>query len=386
MKCKNPAQICSTKLLYKIESGKSVNNDCYYIRLCQRLGFKFNLNNNLIIKMELLQNQMDNVIRNHNEDDLKSLEKKITLLLRKYSNTIYIHELLSLDLDLINNILYNKNPSNENIEIYFYLKDFSCKREQSLIYLLLISSNDIKGNQWIQIDELSSLIDDPIFIKYKMISKGRELQLDEFLFYLKNLLKNEKKYNFYQQYLIYNYCGRTYLNMGNYLKCRNVLLQCLQLVEKGKLGMAIKAQTKSQLGLVSFFKKDYKNSIIHFMNAKKYNNYSLGQNILLLCHSLEQTNNIETIKDFIKPEIIHNCTNYYEKVFLTYYKIKYSCTDLKKETIKELEDYINEKIKPIITNQGSIYVKVLVNELINLITISNDYKALYTFLNDIHTK
>ena len=104
--------------------------------------------------MELLQNQMDNVIRNHNEDDLKSLEKKITLLLRKYSNTIYIHELLSLDLDLINNILYNKNPSNENIEIYFYLKDFSCKREQSLIYLLLISYNDIKGNQWIQIDEL----------------------------------------------------------------------------------------------------------------------------------------------------------------------------------------------------------------------------------------
>ena len=384
------SSICAPKTLRKIENGIVLDDECYYLRLCNQLGRKIKLNRSIISKIQIFQNKLTDLLTCLSCPELSKLYTLISLTLRKYTNSIYIEEILNLYLDTINFQLYRKIPEKRNMEIYYAIKDYVNETDKKIILLLLchvqFKSPTAEYSKTRIIQECKQYFDDPLFYEIKIL----DIAISHNSLNAYSLLKEyetEKMKNapVYLQYIFFKTIALIQLNAKFYQASFDTMRKCLILIENNPIfNEYMLNKCYCQIGIICFQLGKY-TDVTHYYLSVLDNNYFLGLNYCLLFYSLEQSNRAYEIKPII-DKIDFFSTNNQDNIvksLIIYYKIKYSKDLDDKNHLSELENIICEDLVKIIKVGGKIYTQILVSDLTSYISITCNYKKLFIFIKNL---
>lgn len=375
-KCKNKKQTCTYKTLQKIEVGEVVKNECIYHRLSENLDKKILLDRLTFSKLEQLRDLVYESLADYSNSQLQKLSSSITLEMQRYKNILCLSELLQLYYDVINVHLKYEYPSQEMIDFYLMLKDKLSEKDKKLVLLLLYKTRygkHIIFNGWENVlNDCQHYFNNPLFFSVKI----EEMVNNKNYLEIQNTIKlYNDQLNSYQKYTLYNQLAFIELNTGSYEKAYKTMEKCLKIInEYTDLNPIMLKKLYRQIGIVTFMLNKFDETIEYLQKAKSQVSDTLGIQSVLLYKSLEKTNQINLLIDIINSINISQLNNTIEKKITNYYKIKYLDNNLSKKRICELEEYICEEIKPIITMMGDLFKNIFLEDLLYYVSQTSNYK------------
>lgn len=386
-KCKKTERICSIGTLYKIEKGETlVKNECYYYRLCENLNKKYDFDEKMFMRLKEYQELLYGNLLHFSKNNLKSISTRLEKDLVIYKNSIYISEVLSLYLNMVNYMLYKKVPEKQLIDVYIYLKKHVNELDKKIILLLLFYMSKEFVHTGIDrketIDECAVYFDDLLFYDVKLSNIVDKNFLESF-----SILEEEgkKELNEYQQLIVAKYKGYVYLNSGLFENCYDQLTKCLNILTNStNLSDIEHLECFRRLGIVCFVLGKHDECINYYKKVLDAN-ISLGINYCLYFNALEVRNRKEEIISVLSRinNIIDN-KNMNEKIVLDYYREKYLHGELTKERIQILEKYILYSIKPIFEIMGVLQKKIFISDMKDYVKRTGNYKFLYQITDIQH--
>lgn len=382
-KCTNPKQICSRKTYYKIAKGESVNNECVYHRLAERLGKKIVFENDDIYeRIKKYHQLLEKYLVVNDRTNLEKLEAAISYDLMKYENTIYAYEILSLYNDVIKERLYFSIPKDFNVSIYLYLKNYLQSKDQKFILLLLTKTSYKLTNFSIShmqaAKDCEKFFQDPIFYQVKLVTITYGNLLDAYNELMTNEFPKIDSLNEYQKYCLYDALAYIQMNIDAFEGCYSSYKKCLEIIEKNNFGTILIRGINLQLGRVCYLLKNYDATIEYLVlgyNVSK----ALSKDYPILFSAFEKTNQHHKITEYLSKVDYSKIKTVYPKKALAYYKMKYTYDMNNIKNVVELENYICSTLKPYLEMYGSLHRNIFLEDLEKYVTITGNYKKYYLF-------
>ena len=137
----NNQEICSTKTLRSIEKG-TIHKIDYFDLLCEKINKRFIINQELITKIDQLNDSIISALEQMSISELKSIYNELSSFKIK-KHAIYYYECILLYRDIINYHLFNILPEIENVEIFKTLLKVDNKKLNKLVLFFLYSLSNI---------------------------------------------------------------------------------------------------------------------------------------------------------------------------------------------------------------------------------------------------
>ena len=383
-RCKDKEMICSNKTLRKIENGELVKNDCIYYRLSENLNKSICFQRSTYSLIYRLRVMIYENLIDFSYTKLSKILSTLTLEMTKHRNEIYVYEILSFYHDLMTYRTHGTLPETEQLNLYLYLfekvEGVDSKLMSSFLYNISLQINQlyVKRNQFIE-NHLNDLEDDPLFFQIKVMRIADQDLLDAY-FDIHHEMK--QSLNLYQKYILYNYKGYVEMNTRDYKRAYETMRVCLQMIEEGAdFGPYITQGILRRIGMISFYLKDYEKTIEYLDRALMNEVTMLGMQAVFLYRSLEKTKQTDRLKALLNQIHLDNIQNEMERKITIYYKRKYQSEPLTKKQMSELEDYICEEIKPFLNRMGDLLKNIFLDDLLNYVEKTSNYKKLYLYEN-----
>lgn len=383
-KCKNNKMICSPNTLYKIEKGNIVEDECMYHRLCEVFNKKFLLTNNLSKKLAYYRTILLTNLSSRSYPNLMKLLNEIDNELKVYKKVVYFGEMLQLYKNTIQIILDISHPTNEELYFYLFLKNLVNLEDKKIILLLLYDASYEQKNDFLNraeiINESKIYFDDALFFRMKLnylvrIDKKKAISIME-----KYELKKMNSLSMFQQYVLYDSMALMYVNMEMYNLAYEKIMVCCSIVENyADFGDFVKESCYRKIGIISFLLGKYNDTSEYLLRIVGNGKNTIGINYAILFYSLEKQNHETKLIETIQNIDLKNIQNKHEKLIIKYYRLKYYTKNPTKEHLKTLEKMLYEELVQIIIFGGKMYEKVFREEILNLVTITSNYKSYYLF-------
>lgn len=384
LKCKNNTTICSPNTLYKIERGNIVDDECVYYRLSEVFNKKFLLTQDLCNKLTRYRATLVKNLASRSYTDLVNLLNELENELIMYENVIYFGEFFQLYKNAIQTILDMAYPTNEELYFYLYLKNLVNLEDKKIILLLLYDASYVKKLDFLNrseiINESTIYFDDELFFRMRLNHLVRTDKKKAIRIMEKYELERINGLGLFQQYVLHDSMALMYVNMEMYSLAYEKIMICCKIVEEyADFGDFIKESCYRKISIVSFLLGKYSDTAKYLLHIVSDSKNSIGINYAILFYSLEKLKQESKIIETIQSINLKNIQNKYEKMIVKYYKLKYSTTNPSKEHLKMLETMLYEELVQIIIVGGKMYEKVFREEILNLVTITSNYKSYYLF-------
>ncbi len=382
---KNGKRICDPKTLTLIENG-NVSRDHFYYDLAENMDLKITLNQNIY---KYIYGIRDRIIENISSFSASKLKQEVSIIdeaIIKYSNHLYIKELLMLYKDIISFLLYKTYPSKSNIDIYLFISSkLDTKNKMIDLFFLIAVSKYYEEVSLIKddlYDKARLFINTPMFFSIKLDMIVDDDKLDEAYPFLTNLLNAEYELNDYQRYLVYNNVAFALCNMNLFGLSLEYLKRCELLVDNNlDISESKKIDLLKQSAMIHYMNNDYINSIHYFKLAKSFPDCKLGTSVIFFFDSFEKLKKTDKLKDILLKTNINNIINKREKKIVIFYKEKYKSEPLNRKTMIFLEDYILDILVDVACSGGNFIKKIVFDNLSYLTSNTKNYSKLNRFKN-----
>lgn len=387
-KCTNKEKICAPKTLYKIESGITVDNDCYYYRLSEKLNKILIFDEKLFLELDHYRDTLTELLIDYSYTKLMNFKKELLDKLDAYKNVIYVAERLRLYVDIIVGISDKSSCSQSKNDFYFYIKDSLDEKDKMLILYYLFHSlcyfpGQLSNQIFVSIyQEAMSYKDNRLAFNFWLsvvFDTIKPLQFLKMLEEYKELYQD--RFTKHEWYLYNDYHAYVYFNTEEYELCYQYLLKNAELIDSGLDYTENKVRNLNvKLAILAYNQDKYDEAIIHFEKCRVNNCLNIGNaNIAFYIHSLEKTNQVDKVIEIINSYDINASTHDYEKKIIRYYRIKH-INDLEvKERLKKREDFICEELIDVINRNGSMLKNLFKEELMSCVEQTTSYKKVYIF-------
>lgn len=264
------------------------------------------------------------------------------------------------------------------MDLYLYLKTKDInKDDKKLIILLMYYSNFSYSKYLLKSEDYDFDLNEennilfPIQL-YKLTSK---INLDSYLELEK--IKMDHLSSYYK-YLVNDRKAFILMNLNNSDKAYTLMLTNYEYIETNDFTDKTKIGCIRKIGILSYSLAKYKDTYTYLMKAFKFSTNSLGNNYLLLFHSLEKLNDIEHIIQILNEIDYKAIIDKTTKTIIKYYSHKYLNGALDKKKICELEDIICEEMKDF-SIFGNFYYNIIFSDLKNYVSKTSNYKKIIIF-------
>ncbi|MBQ7890807.1 MAG: hypothetical protein IJ359_01475 [Erysipelotrichaceae bacterium] len=389
-KCVDMENICVPNTLYRIEKGNVLDNECYYFRLAENIGKTFEINSFFVNLINEYRNRVFECLLEFSEVSMLAFLKKIEKDILKYRSLIYIGEMLYLYKYVISVKLNLENPSQENLDVFYFLKDVVNVEDKMIILTLLYDvtfRKDVKAYTRSEIiDESKLYFDEPIFLKLKLKSI-----IDENLFEAQNVINDYISYKYnsltnYQKYIIHDANAILFLSMSIYDKAYESIKECIKIAEDScSLPYITLDGCYRKMGIISFLLGKYDEVILYLTKVLVNEHTTIGINYCLLFYALEKYNQTEIIMNHLNKIDTQKINSKYDSIIINYYRKKYSNEIMTKKNAKELELYICNEVVSVILAAGSMYEEIFRSDMQKYVSFTSNYKNYYIFEQLIHS-
>lgn len=382
----NKKNICSNTTLLKIEKGEIVHDECVYLGLCENIGFKYEMNNQIIKILEECFQMAVECFTTYSKEKMENLLEEVKKSFQQVFDYIYYSDLFECLIELLEYHLLRYGFKNTTLNKMKYLFEYlhSPYKEIVVLYIqsALYSLGDYKTTEYLEYIFNNNA--DEMFLQYRINYFFLDNGYLECKQYMENLYDNIESYSPYHHYVILNNMAFLAIEGEDYQKAVDLLLKgCEYLEEEAQIYPAsIYAQANMKLGVLYRKQKKYQGSVDCFEKVAACDPNLLKYNILSFYHLLEVLGDVERIKRNIINMRRFKLSNRVVKECFKYYELKYSRDALNKELMIELSEFICDKLKPLFVKETDNF-NILRNELIGFAKQSKAYKYLALFLDEV---
>ncbi len=361
-------------------SANNYNIDAY----AHIFNMHYNDDRFLYNKLDLYLSSMLNSIKNGVKlCELKQLHQKIIDFNAKNANYIYLSEISSLMISILDIYLYNKfDFDQKRINLLnSLLDDIDDKKIKIFAYYYLYKTKATFkiGNTQENLDYID---------KYTKFNFGDVFHFERIAFFFKdNLLdfynhnkniydkeksnKQTNKIYLYSVILDLSFCE---LNLENYVDAKNHIIQALNIENINEyIPQNIYLDTKKRLGIINYCLEQYKDAYANLLEVRENDKTLLALNYSLLFKSAEMVDKTDIILKIIDED--NDIKLATTKTIFGYYKMKYQ-----NETLEKQEKYICTHLNK---NDlcSAIYFHLFILELKKLVEQTKHYQLYYTYVN-----
>ena len=373
--CKDREAVISHKTVERMHRGRVCKRECLYVDFSYKLGLEYEVSKYLSNKLDTFANELLNIIRTKNKNQLNNLQFKINAFKDQTINYIYYSDMIKIFLAIIELELkdtYHPEIINLMELIYEYLNDDYKKIFIYYFYRYYYNGRDL-NKLTVLFDEMKNFYKENVQIQLNRISFEKKPYdfLDDLLNNQKDSYINEDRF-FYYQYIAF-----AYLNLDKYEACVEYLDKCIVLAKKYQMADYYLYQCYMRKGFALYCLEDYKNSVESFSYAYSYDINVMMLNCLMFFDCFKKLGIESKVHKYLTGRFYSKINNDRVNVIFKYYKDKY----VHKRTDAELEVYILEHLKPFL-RKGSIYEKIILDDLTEYTEKTRHYNKLHYFMSD----
>ena len=373
--CKDREAVISHKTVERMHRGRVCKRECLYVDFSYKLGLEYEVSKYLSNKLDAFANELLNVIRTKNKNQLNNLQFKINAFKDQTINYIYYSDMIKIFLAIIELELkdtYHPEIINLMELIYEYLND---DYKKIFVYYLLryyYNCRDInKYKEYLEEAKLYHSDNPQIELKIRAIDKLPYDFLD-YLLKTVNIVQCEQDKFFYWENIAF-----AYVNLDKYEMCVEYLDKCIALAKKYQMADYYLYQCYMRKGVALYRVQDYKGTIESFSYAYSYDINVMMLNCLMFFDCFKKLGIESKVHKYLTGRFYSKINNERVNVIFKYYKDKY----VHKRTDAELEVYILEHLKPFL-RKGSIYEKIILDDLTEYTEKTRHYNKLHYFMSD----
>lgn len=383
LKNNNHSNSCSYITLRRIEEGTPSLTTRFYTEIADALGFSLNLDPLIYCDLENHINSLCKIINNDMPISvLINKREEVFLFYECHKRDIYLSQLSRLmimvldmyltdqinDFELIPVIDASINSMNSDLKLLasFALYTFSLryywKTTETKDYMHL--GKDLLGKRLFVLHEiyydLFTLNTFDLYKKYKKLNDSFNTN-------------NQKIYLF----SILSGLACSELNLNNYVEAHQHLGEALKIDDISMLlPQHVFLNTLKRFGIINYQMKNYTECFKYLSNIYKTDKYLLDMNYILLFKSAEFTDKVSEVKELIDKET--ECfDNTQVKAAFLYFGAKFNQVT----PPSVLENMICKRLKDSLFDSG-IYTSIFKKELMDLVSQTKHYKALYDFFQE----
>ena len=376
----NGSAICSVKTLRKIEQGYPLK-DHYYDYLAIQLGQRYRLSHDDLMLLNQYREELYSCLCHFSKSSMLDLLDRLEYSVKEYDGILYFHESFSLYCDILRYHLYNIPPDIQHILFYNDIKDIMEGEDHRLILYYLYQFSNICPtlNRQKIMDDCLSYIEDPLFLNCKIIniynhdSKFTAYEKIGALF-----MKTQHQLTCYHKIVFYNILAMLEINMNDAISAHQTLHKALDIIHNNPdFPDQLSASLHMRSAISSFAMEKYEEAVDSFLCS---NLQRLNYNYLLLFNALEKTHKMTLLQKTLEDTKISYFNNILVQDIFRYFRIKHlqQLPLLKKH--HTLEDFICQNLASKL-KFSKLYQKVLIEEMINHISMTRNYKNLYLLLD-----
>ncbi|WP_273400682.1 hypothetical protein [Traorella massiliensis] len=363
---------CSPKTLVRIEKGIVSKNEIFYCSLCYQLHMTYVLNDKLLSELCHYGKRLLKILPFGSNYHLELLLKTVNEKIDHYDHVIYIYERLLLYKAVLELSLYEKLPAKEVLDIFYFLNHLLCKEDKELIFFLFMYPA-IRKKAFKDIYEQWSIYQHkPLFFGYyleSIISSHslldaycllQDIQLHHSLTILENILLLSA------MALLEEKGNDAVSAYGTMKNCLNYLYHDLY--------DSLKAHVFIQSAVLAYDLNLYEECIQYFLSVISLNMIFIKESSLLFFHVLERTHRQDLLKKYLFKTDFSQFEDESTKKIFAYYSMKYK----EKASYVQREQMICNDLKHL--SQQLLYKDILLEELLDIISVTGHYKCLYRFM------
>ena len=373
--CKDREAVISHKTVERMHRGRVCKRECLYVDFSYKLGLEYEVSKYLSNKLDTFANELLNVIRTKNKNQLNNLQFKINAFKDQTINYIYYSDMIKIFLAIIELELkdtYHPEIINLMELIYEYLNNDY--KKIFVYYLLRYYYNCRDINKY----KLYLMNEKQFYMENAQIELNRQSLEKKPYDFLDDLLNNQKdSYINEDRFFYYQYIAFAYLNLDKYEACVEYLDKCIVLAKKYQMADYYLYQCYMRKGVALYRVQDYKGTIESFSYAYSYDINVMMLNCLMFFDCFKKLGIESKVHKYLTGRFYSKINNDRVNVIFKYYKNKY----VLKRTDAELEAYILEHLKPFL-RKGSIYEKIILDDLTEYTEKTRHYNKLHYFMSD----
>ena len=373
--CKDREAVISHKTVERMHRGRVCKRECLYVDFSDKLGLEYEVSKYLSNKLDTFANELLNVIRTKNKNQLNNLQFKINAFKDQTINYIYYSDMIKIFLAIIELELkdtYHPEIINLMELIYEYLNDDY--KKIFVYYLLRYYYNCRDINKY----KLYLMNEKQFYMENAQIELNRQSLEKKPYDFLDDLLNNQKdSYINEDRFFYYQYIAFAYVNLDKYEMCVEYLDKCIALAKKYQMADYYLYQCYMRKGVALYRVQDYKGTIESFSYAYSYDINVMMLNCLMFFDCFKKLGIESKVHKYLTGRFYSKINNERVNVIFKYYKDKY----VHKRTDAELEVYILEHLKPFL-RKGSIYEKIILDDLTEYTEKTRHYNKLHYFMSD----
>ena len=374
--------ICSRCTMIKIETGAAVQSDCCYVGILENLGYRYWLDGVIIREMEQLELLVLDFLSTASQDLLDKLNDIIPKYKNKYKDVFYFSDSLLLYEEVISLVAEDTSTnalSEEKIKFYYEYGMEVTKDIVSIIVVLTYLRNKKDKALYDEVSQrISNRWDCPYLFNYCLMCLTDNGRVRMFNMLMELYYDKFNELTLYNQYNLLNKIAYIYLNDGSVDRVITYLVKCVEILNRSDFQFiqCLRINTLRNLGTSHYFSQNYEKAIENFLRLVSLDINRISLNLILLISMLEKYKLFKEIESILSNENYQKINNERMKKIFKYYLVKYS-KPITKEHAMELESIIVHDLN--FLEKGTVHRNIIEEELNQWVTITRDYKMLFTF-------